>query len=93
VDLLGGQLAGGLDGALAGDLAGGQPLTPRPLTERLHTHRVQHVASGGQLLPRVSAQALVAQPLAVEQVDAGELGSNAGAFEVRDRGSRLRHAR
>ena len=43
--------------------------------------RVQHVASGGQLLPRVSTQALVAQPLAVEQVDAGELGSNAGAFE------------
>jgi hypothetical protein len=38
LDLLGGQLAGGLDGALASDLAGGQPLTPRPLTERLYTH-------------------------------------------------------
>ena len=48
---------------------------------------------GKPQLPSVSTQALVAQPLAVEQVDAGELGSNAGAFEVRDRGSWLRHAR
>jgi hypothetical protein len=52
VDLLGGQLAGSLDGALASDLAGGQPLTPRRSPNACTSIRVQHVASGGQLLPR-----------------------------------------
>src|SRR5580658_6364659 len=42
--LLGGQLAAGLGGALAGGRAGGRQLAPGPLSESLYAHRVKHVA-------------------------------------------------
>ncbi len=83
--LLGGQLAGGLYGAFAGGLAGGRQLTAGPLGERLHAHRVHQVAGGAQLLARVRAAALAAQPLPVEQVGAGELGADAGTAQPDDR--------
>ena len=73
------------DGALAGGLAGGQQLAPGALGERLDAHRVQHVVGGAQLLARVDAAALAAQPLAVEQMAAGELDADAGTAEARDR--------
>jgi hypothetical protein len=38
-----------------------------------------------QLLARVDAPALAAQPLAVEQMGAGELDADAGTPEARDR--------
>ena len=60
-------------------------LAPGPLGERLDAHRVQHVVGGAQLLARVNAAALAAQPLAVEQMGAGELHADAGPAEVRDR--------
>ena len=68
-----------LGGALAGGLAGGQQLAPGALGERLHADRVEHVVGGAQLLARVDASALAAQPLAVEQVRAGELRTQPGA--------------
>jgi hypothetical protein len=83
--LLGGQLIGGLDGALAGGLAGSRQLAAGPLAERLDAHRRQHVAGGAQLLARVGAAALAAQPLAVEQVSARELATDAGTAQPADR--------
>src|SRR5580700_4173977 len=71
--LLGSQLAGSLHGALAGGLAGGRQLAAGPLSERRDAHRIQHAVRGAQLLARVNTAALAAQPLAVEQVSAGEL--------------------
>src|SRR5438105_4147271 len=83
--LLGGELVARLDGAFAGRLAGGQELAPGPLGEPLHAHRVQHLVGDAQLLARVDAAALAAQPLAVEQMRAGELHAHAGTAEACDR--------
>ena len=47
----------GLDGALAGGLAGGQQLAAGPLGERLDAHRLQQVVGGAQLLAGVQAAA------------------------------------
>ena len=83
--LLGGELAAGLDGALAGRLAGGQQLARGALGERLGAHRGEQLVRGAQLLARVEAAALAAQPFAVEQVRASELQRDAGAAEPLDR--------
>src|SRR6267378_6841453 len=85
LSLLSGQLVPGLDGALADFLASGQELAPGPIGERLHAHRRQHLVGGAQLLAGVYAAALAAQPLAIEQVGAGELHADAGTPEARDR--------
>ena len=58
--LLRGQLTAGLDGALAGGLAGGQQLAAGPLSERPDAHRLQHAVRGAQLLARVDTAALAA---------------------------------
>ena len=79
------QLVSGLDGALSGGLAGGLELAPGPLGERLDAHRVQHLVGRAQLLARVDAAALASQPLAVEQMAAGELHADAGTAEAIDR--------
>jgi hypothetical protein len=83
--LLGGQLAAGLHGGLAGGLAGGRKLAAGPLGEGPDAHRVQHAVRGTQLLAGVDAAALPAQPRAVEQVRAGQLGAQPGPAEARDR--------
>jgi len=72
-------------GAPAGGLAGGPQLTAGPFGERLHADRVEHLVRGAQLRPRVDPPALAAQPLAVEQVRAGQLGPEAGAAQPADR--------
>ena len=72
-------------GALAGGLAGGQQLAAGPFGERLHADRGEHVVRGAQLRPRVGPPALAAQPLAVQQVRAGQFGTKAGAAEPADR--------
>src|SRR5258707_7089099 len=46
---------------------------------------VQHGVGGAQLLARVAAAALAAQPFPVEQVSAGQLGAVPGPAEVADR--------
>ncbi len=79
-----GTRADGLPDALADGLAGGHQLAAGPLGERLHAHRVQHAVGGAQLLPRVHAAVLPAQPLPVEQVTAGQFGTDAGAAEAVD---------
>src|ERR1700733_6932745 len=83
--LLRGQLAAGLDRALAGGLAGSGQLAPGPLGKRLDAHLRQHVVGGAQLLAGVAAAALAAQPFAVEQVGAGQLHAQAGAAEAVNR--------
>ena len=59
--------------ALAHLLAGGQQLAAGALGERLRAHRGEHLVGRAQLLARVDAAVLAAQPLAVEQVGAGEV--------------------
>ena len=68
----------GLGGPLAGAFAGGQQLDAGPFGEGLGAHRGEHLMRGAQLLARVAAAALAAQPFAVHQVGAGELGSRPG---------------
>ena len=79
------QLVERLDGALAHRLAGGQQLAAGALGERLHAHLGEHLVRGAQLLAGVDAAVLAAQPLAVEQVRAGERHADAGAAEPLDR--------
>ena len=80
-----GELVARVDGALARLLARGQKLAAGALGERLQADRVEHRVGGAQLLARVHAPALAAQPLAVEQVRAGELRSQPGPAEAVDR--------
>ena len=80
-----GWRAGGLGGALAGGLAGGQQLAAGPLGERLHPHRVQHLIGGTQLLARLAAAPLAAQPLTIEQMRTGQLRAEPGPAKVADR--------
>ena len=72
-------------GARADGLAGGQQLAAGPFGERLHADRGEHVVRGAQLRPGFGPSALAAQPLAVEQVRAGEFGPEAGAAQPVDR--------
>ena len=46
----------------------------RVAAKGLGTHGLEHVMRGAQLLARVAAVVLVAQPFPVHQVGAGELG-------------------
>jgi len=70
--LLGGQLLAGpgvgRGGALAGGFPGGRQLPARPLGEPVHPDLVQHAVRSAELLARLRAAALTAQPLAVQQV-------------------------
>ena len=83
--LLGGELVAGVVAALADLLAGGQQLVPRTLGESLRAHREQRLARDPQLLARIDAPALTAQPLPVEQARACELDADARAGEAIDR--------
>src|SRR4051794_35574665 len=83
--LLGGQLVAGLDGAFADMLAGRQELALGPSGERLGPHAREHLERGAQLFAGVEPAALAPQPLAVEQVGAGELHADARACEPFDR--------
>ena len=79
------QLIARLIDALADLLTRGQQLVPRPLGEPLRPHRQERLARDPQLLARIDAPALAAQPFPVEQPRAGELHPDAGSFEVLDR--------
>jgi hypothetical protein len=73
--LLSGQLvAARCGGAPTGGLAGGPQLAAGPFGECLHADRVEHGVRGAQLLARLGPAALTAQPLAVQQVRASQLG-------------------
>jgi len=66
--------------ALAGGLSGSRQLLAGPFSESLQAHRVQRLVRGAELLAGPRAVALAAQPLAVEQVRAGDLGTTLGAL-------------
>jgi hypothetical protein len=66
---------GGLHGAFVRGLSGGQQFAPGPLGKPLHPHLVQHLIGGAQMLSRLAAAALAAEPLAIQQVGAGEVGT------------------
>jgi hypothetical protein len=82
---LGGQLVASLDGALAGGHASGPQLAARPLRERLRADPLEHAVSRAQLLARVAAAALPAQPFPVQQMGAGELDVHPGPAQVGER--------
>src|SRR5829696_2612739 len=71
--LLRGELVARVVAPLAHLLAGGQELVPGALGESLRPHREEHLAGDAQLLARIDAPALAAQPLPVEQAPACEL--------------------
>jgi hypothetical protein len=70
---LGGQVVARLDAPLAGVLTGRLQLDPSAPGERLHAELAKQLVSGAQLLARVAAPVLAAQPFAVQKVSAGEL--------------------
>src|SRR5262249_61760300 len=63
----------------------GDQLPAGAFGERLHADRVQHVVGRAQLLARVDAPTLAAQPLPVQQVRAGQLRAQLGAAQPADR--------
>ena len=83
--LLGGQIVARVDRPLAHLLARRLKLLTRALGERLHPDRGQHLVGRAQLLARVDPAILAAQPLAVEEVRAGELRTEPGAPQPLDR--------
>ena len=66
-------------------LAGGQQLAAGALGERLGADPAEAVVGGSKLLARVDAPVLATQPLAVEQLGAGEVDHATGAREPLDR--------
>ena len=73
--LLRGQIIARLNRPLAHRLAGRPRLAAGALGERLHADRYELVVRGAELGPRVDPAMLASQPLAIEQVRAGELGA------------------
>src|SRR6516164_418351 len=82
--LLRGQLDADFHRALAGGLPGGLHLAAGPLSERIHTHRVQHVVGGTQLLaPRRDGARGAATPRRAGE--RGQLGAERGPAHPFDR--------
>src|SRR4051794_24170378 len=73
--LLRGQIVATLDGPPPHLLAGGLKLLAGAVGERLHADRGHHLVRRAQLVARVDPAVLPAQPLPVEQMRAGELGT------------------
>src|SRR4051795_10793440 len=82
--LLRGQIVASLDGPPTHLLAGGLKLFAGALGERLHADRGQHLVGRAQLVARVDPAVLAAQPLPVEQMSAGELGTKRGPCQPLD---------
>src|SRR5215218_9753443 len=83
--LLRGELVARVVAALAHLLAGGQQLVPGTLGESRCARRQEHVARDAQLLARIDAPALAAQPFPEEQTCACQLHAQARAGEAVDR--------
>src|SRR6476659_5468739 len=65
--------------------AGGQQLAPCALGEPLDPHLGEHSVRRAQLLTRIHASTLAAQPLAVEQMRSPEVDAQPRATQVVDR--------
>jgi hypothetical protein len=63
----------------------GDQLPARALGERLHADVGEHVVGCAQLLPRIEASALTAQPFPVQQVRPGELRAQPDPAQPVDR--------
>ena len=83
--LLRGELGVRVDLASADLLAGGEQLPAGAFGEGLGADRGEQVVGGAQLVAGVDPPVLAAQPLAVQQVGAGEVGPQRGAAEPLDR--------
>src|SRR3954454_15936020 len=81
VRLLRRQLVARLVAALAHRLAGGQQLTACAFGEPVGAHRREHLVRRAQLRTRIAPAVLTAQPLAVEQMAARELGAEPPAAQ------------
>src|SRR5581483_10631176 len=79
------EICAGLVRPFPDPLAGGHELTACTGGECLHPDRAEQVVRGPELLARLDASALAAQPLAEEQVRAGELGPERSSAEPADR--------
>ena len=80
-----GEAGARLDRVPADRLAGRRQLAPGAFGERLGADRGEHLVGGPQLLASVGAPVLAAQPLAVEQVRAGQFGPERSTAEPVDR--------
>ena len=80
-----GQGIGRLDGALPGVPAGRPQLDARPFGKRRGAEGVEELVRAAELIAGVTPAPLAAQPLAVEQVGAGQVHPQAGAAEAVDR--------
>jgi hypothetical protein len=83
--LLSRQLKYGGDSALTGSFTGGLQLAAGARGERLHTHRLEHLVGGAQLIVRVRAAPLTAQPLPVQQMSADQVNADASPAKADDR--------
>src|SRR5918994_1079311 len=79
------ELVARLHRALAHPPARRHELAAGTLGKRLHTDRVEHLVGGAQLHARIRTPTLPAQPLAVEQARAGELGTQPRSTQSIDR--------
>src|SRR5215208_5495431 len=79
------ELVARLDSALARPPARRHDLAAGALGERLHADPLEQLVGGAQLRARIRAPALPAQPLAVEQMRAGELGTKLRTTQSIDR--------
>src|SRR4051812_42501212 len=79
------ELIAGVVSALADRLTGREQLVSRALGKPFSADRLEHVMRAAQLLARVGAAALAAQPLSVQQTPARELQAQARPSEALDR--------
>src|SRR3954453_4502557 len=80
--LLTGELVARVRRSLAHLLARRQELAASALGERLHADRLEHLVCGAQLLARIHAAALAAEPFGVKQLDPGELWTQPRAAQM-----------
>ncbi len=85
MELLNGQLLGGLDAPLESLLAQHDEFPPSSFGKGGSPHRQQHVVSGAQLLTCLDPFAGASQPLAVQEVTPCHLQAKARAVQVLDR--------
>src|SRR5580704_5605006 len=85
LQLLGGEINECLHRAFAYGLAGGEQFDPGSLGERLNAHGAEHFVGGAELLTGVDPPVLAPQPLAVEEMGAGDLLSDRCAAQPLDR--------
>jgi hypothetical protein len=85
VRLLCGECGDHVDASSARGLARGCQLASGLFGERRDAHVGQYLVCGAQVGAGIQAAALAAQPSAIEQVSAGELGAEPGAAEAVDR--------